>query len=203
MISTKAPTGDALERYAVRGDRLEASPEPRRPRSAPGGSARSGEDRRADAPLDGFDIRILEELQSDASRSIAEIGEAVHLSHNACWRRIKRLEDDGYIVGRVVLVSADRVGLGMTVFVTLRVAEHSEDYLAQLSRTISAIPEVVEFYRTSGELDYLIKLLVGGISDYDRIYRKLIRSVKVRNVSASFAMEAIKCTTAVPVRFAR
>lgn len=153
--------------------------------------------------LDAFDIRILEELQTDASRSIAEIGAEVNLSQNACWRRIRRLEEEGYITRRVALVNPDRVGLGVTVFVAVRVAEHSQDYLNSFAQTVTSIPEVVEFYRTSGDLDYLIKILVGDIADYDRVYRKLIRAVRISDVSASFAMEAIKATTAVPVRFAR
>lgn len=153
--------------------------------------------------LDSYDLRILEELQADASRSIVEVGECVNLSQNACWRRIKRLEDEGYISGRVALLDQDRVGLGVTVFVSVRVAEHSDEYLAQFARVVSAMPEVVEFYRTSGELDYLIKVLVSTIGDYDRVYRKLIRAVRISDVTASFAMEKIKHTTAMPVRFAR
>lgn len=153
--------------------------------------------------LDSYDIRILEELQADASRSIAEVGAEVNLSQNACWRRIKRLEDEGYIRRRVALVEPDKVGFGVMVFVAIRVAEHSEEYLAQFARVVASIPEVVEFYRLSGELDYMIKILVANIAGYDRIYRKLIRSVKVADISASFAMETIKATTAVPVRFAR
>lgn len=152
--------------------------------------------------LDSYDIRILEELQADASRSIAKIGEEVNLSQNACWRRIRRLEDEGYISGRVVLVDPERVGFGIMLFVTVRVVEHSEEYLAKFAKVVSAMPEVVEFYRLSGDLDYLLKIRVGDISGYDRLYRKLITAVRLSEVSASFAMEAIKATTAIPVRFA-
>ena len=152
--------------------------------------------------LDAFDIKILSELQKDATRSISEIGAAVNLSQNACWRRIRRLEEEKYITGRVALVDEDKVGLGVTVFASVKVAEHSEEYLAKFAQVVSLIPEVVEFYRLSGETDYLIKVLVSSIADYDRVYRKLIRTVRISDVSSSFAMEKLKHTTAVPVRFA-
>jgi Lrp/AsnC family transcriptional regulator len=132
--------------------------------------------------LDSYDIRILEELQVDASRTIAEIGTEVNLSQNACWRRIKRLEDD---------------------VVTLRVAEHSQEYLTSFAETVSRIPEIVEFYRLSGEVDYLIKVHVSSIGDYDRVYKKLIKGIRITDISSSFAMEKLKSTTALPVRFAR
>lgn len=99
-------------------------------------------------------------------------------------------------------MNPESVGLGVTVFVAVRVVEHSEAYLTNFASVVAAIPEVVEFYRTSGELDYLIKLLVSDISNYDRVYRKLIRAVRISDVSASFAMEVLKSTTAVPVRVA-
>lgn len=170
------------------------------------GGARRGASGRgpfSEGELDSYDIRILEELQADASRSVADIGAAVNLSHNACWRRIRRLEEEGFLVGRVALVDPARAGFALTVFVAVRVAEHSDDYLAKFAKAVAVIPEVVEFYRMSGDLDYLVKILLPSIGDYDRVYRKLIRAVPIRDVSASFSMEVIKVTTAVPVRHAR
>jgi Lrp/AsnC family transcriptional regulator len=150
-------------------------------------------------PLDALDTAILNLLQADASRSIADIAERVHLSQNACWRRIKRLEDEGVILKRVALLDAEKLGAGMTVFVTVRAAEHTEKWLENFAAAVRRMPEVVEFYRIAGEVDYLLKLQVADIAAYDRAYKTLIRSAKLADVSASFAMETMKCTTAVPL----
>jgi Lrp/AsnC family transcriptional regulator len=149
--------------------------------------------------LDALDIAILGLVQTDASLSIADIAGAVHLSQNACWRRIKRLEDEGVILKRVALLDAEKLGAGMTVFVTVRAAEHTEKWLENFAAAVRRMPEVVEFYRIAGEVDYLLKLQVADIAAYDRAYKTLIRSAKLADVSASFAMETMKCTTAVPL----
>ena len=149
--------------------------------------------------LDAADRRILAQLQADASRSIAEISEAVNLSQNACWRRIKRLESEGFIRKRVALLDAEKLDVGVTVFVTLRAAEHSDEWLAGFAAAVREMPEVIEFYRLSGEVDYLLKVVVSGISEYDRVYKRLIRSAKLTDVSSAFAMEEIKWTTALPL----
>ena len=149
--------------------------------------------------LDQTDLQILRLLQRDASVSIAEIADSVHLSQNACWRRIKRLEDDGVIKRRVALLDAQRLGVGVTVFVSVRAAEHTEKWLDNFTAAVRAIPEVIEFYRMAGEVDYLLKLQVADIAAYDRVYKTLIRSAKLMDVSAAFAMEEMKRTTELPL----
>jgi Lrp/AsnC family transcriptional regulator len=149
--------------------------------------------------LDDADIRILAVLQEDATLSIANIALKVHMSHNACWRRIKRLEDSGVITQRVTLLDAGSLGLDLTVFVSIRAAEHSEDWLKLLTAAVKDIPEVVEFYRMTGDVDYLLKLRVESMAAYDTVYRRLIRAVRLTDVSSAFSMEEIKCTTALPL----
>ena len=149
--------------------------------------------------LDSIDLKILALLQSDSSRPIVEIAEAVHLSQNACWRRIRRLEEDGVIRKRVALLDPDKLGVGVTVFVSLRAGEHSEKWLQSFTTAVRKMPEVVEFYRMAGDVDYLIKLQVKDIAAYDRAYKTLIRTAKLMDVSAAFAMEEMKRTTELPL----
>ena len=146
-----------------------------------------------------MDLKILRLLQEDATLSISELGDRVNLSQNACWRRIRRLEAEGYIRRRVALLDAEKLGCGVTVFVTVRAAEHSDTWLKTFAETVQNIPEIVEFYRMSGDVDYLLKLQVSGIGAYDKVYQKLIRSVRLSDVSSAFAMEEIKHTTAIPL----
>ena len=149
--------------------------------------------------LDFIDIQILRLLQNDATRAIAEIADSVHLSQNACWRRIKKLEDDGIVRKRVALLDAQKLGVGVTVFVSVRAGEHTEKWLENFTAAVRRIPEVVEFYRMAGEVDYLLKLQVADIAAYDRVYKTLIRSAKLMDVSAAFAMEEMKRTTELPL----
>lgn len=149
--------------------------------------------------LDSLDLAILHELQTDCARSVQEIGEQVGLSQSPCWRRIRRLEQLGVLGRRVALVAPDKVGLGVTVFVTIRTNQHNQQWLDAFARAISGIPEVMECYRMSGEVDYMLKILAADIADYDRIYKKLIDSVQLHDVSSSFAMEPLKTTTALPL----
>ena len=151
------------------------------------------------AQLDGIDVKILDLLQNDASQSIADIAERVHLSQNACWRRIKQLEEEGIIAKRVALLDPQKLGVGVTVFVTVRAGEHTEKWLETFSAAVRKMPEVVEFYRMTGEIDYLLKLQVADIAAYDRVYKALIRSAKLMDVSSAFAMEELKRTTAIPL----
>jgi len=146
--------------------------------------------------LDSIDGSV---LQKDASRSIAEIAEFVHLSQNACWRRIKRLEDESVIKKRVALLDPDKLGVGVTVFVSVRAGEHTEKWLESFTAAVRKMPEVVEFYRMAGDVDYLLKLQVASIAAYDRVYKSLIRSAKLMDVSAAFAMEEMKRTTELPL----
>jgi len=149
--------------------------------------------------LDGTDLRILALLQENAERSISDIAEAIHLSQNACWRRIRQLEEQGYILKRVALLDAVKLGAGMTVFVMVRAGEHSQEWLERFADAVRKIPEIVEFYRMTGEVDYLIKIRVADIAGYDRVYKQLIRSAPLTDVSGAFAMEELKHTTAIPL----
>ena len=145
------------------------------------------------------DQKILKILQVDASLSLENLAYKLSLSTNACWRRIKRLEQACVIDRRVVIVSPESVGLNMTVFVLIRTSDHSNKWLDKFAHAASSIDEVVEFYRMAGDVDYLLKLLVRDVADYDRVYKKLIKAVPLSDVSASFAMERIKYETAVPI----
>jgi Lrp/AsnC family transcriptional regulator, cysteine-sensing transcriptional activator len=151
------------------------------------------------ANLDAIDLKILDLLQTDASKPISEIADGVHLSPNACWRRIKLLEEAGIIQKRVALLDAEKLGAGLTVFVAVRAGEHTEKWLETFAAAVRKMPEVIEFYRIAGEVDYLLKLQVADMAAYDRAYKSLIRSAKLMDVSASFAMEELKRTTAVPL----
>jgi Lrp/AsnC family transcriptional regulator len=149
--------------------------------------------------VDAADLRILAALQDDASLSIAEVSERVGLSANACWRRIKRLDDEGFIRRRVALLDAERLGAGVTVFVSIRAPEHSDAWMGEFAALVRRIPEIVEFYRMAGEVDYLLKLQVADIAAYDAVYKRLIRGVRLSDVSSAFAMEVMKHTTAIPL----
>lgn len=149
--------------------------------------------------FDETDIKLLHYLQEDATHTAQELGEKVGLSMNGCWRRIKQFEERGVITKRVALLDPVVLGAGTTVFVTVRTAEHSAEWLSTFAEAVSSLPEVVEFYRMAGEIDYLIKLRVADIAHYDRVYKKLIAKVRLIDVSAAFAMEEIKHTTAMPL----
>jgi Lrp/AsnC family transcriptional regulator len=151
------------------------------------------------AELDRFDRRILSLLQEDASLSNAEISERVGLSANACWRRTKRLEEQQIIRRRVALLNQEKLELKVTVFVGIRTNQHNEQWLARFADGIREIPEVIEFYRMSGDIDYMLKIVARDIEDYDRVYKKLIAVAPLHDVSSSFAMERIKSTTALPL----
>lgn len=149
--------------------------------------------------IDGTDRQLLRLLQSNAALSLESLAAQLSISTNSCWRRVKRLEESGVIARRVAIVAPERVGLGMTVFVAVKTSDHSQNWLDRFARAAAAIPEIVEFYRMAGEVDYLLKLLVRDVSDYDRVYKKLIATAPMSDVSASFAMERIKHETAVPL----
>ncbi len=149
--------------------------------------------------IDQIDRKILRSLQSDVSLSLADIAEAVGLSSSPCWKRIRRLEAAGYVREKVAILDRDLLDLGVTVFVAVKTNRHQEGWLAEFAETISAVPEVVEFYRMSGEIDYLLKIVCKDIADYDRIYKSLIKANSIFDVSSSFAMEQIKCTTVLPI----
>ncbi|NPD69868.1 Lrp/AsnC family transcriptional regulator (plasmid) [Lichenicola cladoniae] len=149
--------------------------------------------------FDQFDARILNRLQFNATDTVAELANLTGLSSNACWRRVKNLEAAGVIRQRVALLDAAKLNLGTTVFVSIRTNQHNEVWLKSFSETVIAIPEVVEFYRMSGKVDYLLKIVVSDIPHYDRVYRKLIRLMSLYDVNSNFAMEQLKCTTVLPL----
>lgn len=149
--------------------------------------------------LDQIDRRLLAILQQDATVPIAELAERVGLSQTPCWKRVKRLQDGGVITARVALVDREALDLPLTVFVAVKTGRHDEQWLALFAEGAKALPEVVEFYRMSGDVDYLLKVVVRDIAAYDRFYRRLIATAPLSDVSSSFAMEQIKFTTALPV----
>ncbi|WP_374533131.1 Lrp/AsnC family transcriptional regulator [Phenylobacterium sp.] len=149
--------------------------------------------------LDAIDRRILRELQTDATIPVAELAERVGLSQTPCWKRVKRLTDEGVIARKVALLDREKLDLGLVVFVSLKTSRHDEAWLAQFPRGASALPEVVEIYRLAGETDYLLKVVVSDIAAYDRFYKRLIATAPLDDVSSAFAMEQIKFTTALPV----
>ena len=152
--------------------------------------------------MDDIDRGILASLQHDVTLSLAEIAKRVGLSPTPCWRRIQKLEESGVIRKRVALLDAAKLNVGVTVFVAIRTSEHSLEWLEKFARTVVEFPEVVEFYRMSGEIDYLLRVIVSDIKAYDDFYKRLIGKVALFDVSSSFAMEQIKYTTALPLDYA-
>ncbi|MBB5704209.1 Lrp/AsnC family transcriptional regulator [Ochrobactrum daejeonense] len=152
------------------------------------------------ANMDDIDRKILAELQSDGTLSVDSLSERVNLSRNACWRRVKRMEDGGIIKGRVALVDAELAGCGLSVFILVRTSSHDPDWLEKFRTAMARFPEIVGVYRMTGDLDYVLKARVSDVKAYDRLYQRLIASVPLSDVSASFVMEEIKETTAVPLR---
>ncbi|KAJ55383.1 transcriptional regulator [Actibacterium mucosum KCTC 23349] len=150
--------------------------------------------------LDQTDRAILSVLQRDAGISMEDLGTAVNLSRNAVWRRVKLLEDAGVIRARVALLDPVSVDLPLTVFVQVRTSTHSADWLRKFATATSAIPEILGVHRMTGDLDYLIRIQARDVADYDRIYQSLIARVPLSDVSASFVMENIKDTHALPLR---
>lgn len=149
--------------------------------------------------MDTIDRKILAVVQQDVSLSVAEIGQRVGLSSTPCWKRLQRLEADGIITRRVALVDPDKIGLGITVFVSIETGDHSQEWLKRFAEVVSALPEVMEFYRMAGDVDYMLRVVVPDIAGYDTFYKKLIATVPLKNVTSRFAMERIKSTTALPL----
>jgi Lrp/AsnC family transcriptional regulator len=152
--------------------------------------------------IDAIDLRILALLQEDSTITVNEIADRIALSPTPCWRRIQRLERDGVIRKRVTLLDPVKLNAAVTVFVAVKTAQHNTAWLERFASAVAAIPEVVEFYRMSGEIDYLLRVMVPDIAGYDAVYKRLIKSAELFDVSSSFAMEQIKFTTAVPLAYA-
>jgi Lrp/AsnC family transcriptional regulator len=153
--------------------------------------------------LDSVDLKILNILQRDSTISVADIGKEVGLSTTPCWRRIQKLEQEGVIESRVALLNPKKVDAGVTVFVAITTSEHTTDWLERFHSVLREFPEVVEAYRMSGQVDYLLRVAVPDIESYDRFYKELIGRIPLTDVSSSFAMEQIKYSTALPLTFAR
>jgi Lrp/AsnC family transcriptional regulator len=149
--------------------------------------------------LDAIDRKILTALQADVSISIAELADKVGLSQTPCWKRVQRLEATGVITGRVALVSPEKLGLGLTVFVEIETGDHSGPWLEKFAATVSAMPEVMELYRMAGDVDYMLRVTLEDIAAYDAFYKRLIQAIPLKNVTSRFAMERVKSTTAYRV----
>lgn len=152
--------------------------------------------------MDQTDRLILACLQDDATMPLAEIARRVGLSSTPCWRRIQKLEEAKVIRGRVALLDGAKLNVGLTAFVSIRTNEHSLDWLETFANVVSEMPEVVEFYRMSGDIDYLLRVVVPTVEAYDVFYKRLIAKIELSDVSSSFAMEQIKYTTALPLDYA-
>jgi Lrp/AsnC family transcriptional regulator len=146
--------------------------------------------------MDATDIKILTLLQEDASISIAELAQKVNLSQTPCWKRVQRLEATGVIQKRVALIDPEKVGLGLTVFVSIETSDHSGQWLQRFADFVSSMPEVMEFYRMAGDVDYMLRVVVPDMAAYDRFYKRLIETIPLKNVTSRFAMQRVKSTTA-------
>jgi len=149
--------------------------------------------------LDNYDHTILTELQKDASISMDVLSERVNLSRNACWRRVRQLEESGIIQSRVALVDPESVGLGLSVFVLIKTNQHGPDWLKKFEAAVKSTPEIIGAHRMSGDLDYVLRVRVRDVKSYDNFYQKLIAQVPISDVSASFVMEDIVDTTKLPI----
>lgn len=153
--------------------------------------------------FDPFDRKIMSLLQERGDMPLSEISERVGLSQTPCWKRIQKLEKSGVITRRVALIAPEKIGLGLTVFVSIEISDHSGAWLKGFAKAVSAMPEVMEFYRMAGDVDYMLRVVVADMAAYDNFYKNLISMFALRNVSSRFAMERIKSTTAYPVAAAK
>jgi len=149
--------------------------------------------------MDSVDCRILNLLQEDASLTVKEISRQIHLSVTPCWKRIQKLEQQGFIRARVALLDPVMINANVTVFVAIKTDQHTREWMERFSRAVSDMPEVMEIYRMSGEVDYLMRVAVSSIEAYDRFYKELVDRIELSNVTSSFAMEQMKYTTALPI----
>ena len=149
--------------------------------------------------MDATDGKILQLLQTDASLTVKQIAAQIPLSITPCWKRIQKLEAQGVIRARVALLDAKKVNASVTVFVAIKTSQHTTEWIERFSRAVSGMPEVMEIYRMSGEIDYLLRVAVSSIEAYDRFYKRLVDRIELSNVTSSFAMEQMKYTTALPI----
>ena len=151
--------------------------------------------------LDKIDRQLLSLLQPDASLSVADLAERVGLSTTPCWRRVRNLERRGIIRDRVVLLDRQRLNVDVDVFVSIRTNRHDTEWFKGFSEAVTQMPEVLELYRMSGDVDYVLRVVVPDIAAYDAFYKRLIDAWHIADVSSSFAMERIKYTTALPLDY--
>ncbi|SFN36863.1 Lrp/AsnC family transcriptional regulator [Izhakiella capsodis] len=150
--------------------------------------------------LDDKDLMLLNLLQKDCMLSLQALADAVHLTTTPCWKRLKRLEDEGYILSKVALLNNEKLGLSLTAFMMIKTQQHNREWLGQFAEAVQVMPEVMAFYRMAGEYDYLLHVQVADMKSYDALYKKLLNNVDgLIDVTSSFAMEEIKYTTALPV----
>jgi Lrp/AsnC family transcriptional regulator len=150
--------------------------------------------------LDATDLAILRLIQADASLSLGDIAKEVGLTQTPCWKRIRRMEEAGVITGRVTLVNAEKLGLGISVFVAIETGDHSAAWIESFAKTVAEMPEIVECWRLGGDVDYLLRVVVSDMTAFDGFYRKLTARVSsLRKVTSRFAMECVKSTTALPI----
>lgn len=151
--------------------------------------------------MDRLDRKILRLLQEDATLAVADVAKKVGLSTTPCWRRIQKLEEEGVIKRRVAVLDPAKINAAVTVFVAIRTNSHNIEWLKRFSEVVAELPEVVEFYRMAGDIDYLLRVVVPDISAFDEFYKRLISKIEIRDVSSSFAMEQIKYTTELPLDY--
>lgn len=149
--------------------------------------------------IDSTDRRILDEIQRDASIALETLGERVGLSRNACWRRVKTLEAEGVILGRVALLNSEALGVPLTVYIRVTAPRHDPNWAEAFRREACEIPEIVGVYRMAGDVDYLVRAQVSDVAGYDVLYKQLVSRLDIGELSASFVMEKVKETTALPV----
>ena len=149
--------------------------------------------------MDRKDLQILRALQGDADLSMADVADRCALSKTAVWRRVRDLEEKGVIRGRVTLLDAEMMGFGLTIFALVRTSQHSDEWFAKFQRAVASIPEILDFHRTSGNIDYLLRVVAKDMRHYDEVYKRLIREVDFADVSSTFVMETFKSDTRLPI----
>lgn len=149
--------------------------------------------------MDEIDRHLLEILQTDASLSVAEMAERVGLSPTPCWKRIQKLESAGVIRRRVAVLDPERIGMGLSIFIAVEAGDHTPEWLQRFSAAVVAMPEVMELCRMAGEVDYMLRVVVADMAEFDAFYKRLIQAAPLKNVTSQFAMEQLKYTTAYPL----
>lgn len=151
------------------------------------------------ATIDSINRRILDELQHDATLSIVELANRVGLSPTPCWKRVQKLDADGFIERRVAVLNPLKVGLGLIAFVDIECESHTAEGLSAFNTAVLAMPEVVALYRLAGSVDFMLQIMVGDMAAYDAFYNRLVAAVTVKKISSRFVLERVKATTVLPL----